>query len=173
MKHIRSSNIKDLTDVYLESLLQDLPSEDKIADKQVLSERFLNRMNRLVRSTYQPTNAWKKILLIAVIICTILFTALSVFAYREAITGFIINIYKEFSSVAFSNQSDTFYSGADNDLTENLPVIIPQGYKISELMEQASSVIIIYSNEEGMNLLFTKTRKSSLQINIDTGVESR
>ena len=40
MEPVRHNNIKALTDVYLESLLEDMPSEEEIASQQVLSRGF-------------------------------------------------------------------------------------------------------------------------------------
>lgn len=172
MEPVRHNNIKALTDVYLESLLEDMPSEEEIASQQVLSRGFLRRMDRLMQKEHRTPRAWKKMLLIAAIICTILATAVSVYANREAIYDFIIHIYEEFSEIIFQKPSETPGSSSEtntgNSLTENMPENIPAGYRESARMTLIGLIQITYTNDAGDILLFEKVEKSGVHIGINT-----
>ncbi|MDN5315732.1 MAG: hypothetical protein PWP10_4484, partial [Clostridiales bacterium] len=85
MQPFHSADIKDLSDAYLEFLLADLPSEEDLAKDQALSRRFIRRMDRLVRENRRTPKSWKRMLLVAALVGTILAAAVSTYAYREAI----------------------------------------------------------------------------------------
>ncbi|NLC85240.1 MAG: hypothetical protein GX749_09220 [Ruminococcaceae bacterium] len=101
MRPFKTNELKVLADVYLYSLLLDLPSEAEIASQQVLSERFLNKMSLLVRKNHKKPQNWKRILLIAAIISTILLASASIYAHREVIVNFDTHVYKEFTTIVF------------------------------------------------------------------------
>jgi len=129
-------------------------------------------MNRLIRKKRRTPRTWKKMLLVAAIIGTIMAAAVSVYAYREAISSFITYIYKEFTSIVFQQPSETSGPSSEtystDDLSDRLPSVMPQGYKITELLTLKGFIQIIYANEAGDILEFTRQNKSGLQIGIDT-----
>ena len=172
MEPVRSNKLKDLTDAYLETLLSDLPSEEDIARQQVLSKRFLRRMSHLIKNESRTPRTWKKVFLVAAIMGTIMATAVSVYAYREAISSFITYIYKEFTSIVFQQPSETSGPSSEtnstHDLSDRLPRVIPQGYKISDQLLLKDFTQITYTNEAGDILQLTRQDKRGLQMGIDT-----
>jgi len=133
MDSLSHAKIKILTDVYLESVLTDLPSEAELAGQQHLSRRFLHRMDKLIGRHHRPMRTWKKILLVAAIISAILATSVSVYAYRDAIAAFFINVYEKYSEIIFPSATETTdpsgVTEPNNSLTGNLPSNIPAGYQ--------------------------------------------
>jgi hypothetical protein len=187
MEQIGQHKMKDLTDAYLESLLEGLPAEEEIARQQVLSDRFLHRMDRLIRRALKqqqpldkdtddmhakPRRMSAKRLLVAAIICAILASATSVYAYRKEVFRFIIYIYEQFSSISFQQpmgpSGSSTESGAKQGLAEKTPSALPQGYHISEQLPLKGFNHIIYINESGDELIFTMQEKSALNVGIDT-----
>ena len=218
MEQTSQQKIKAITDAYLDSLLVDRPSEDELASQQVLSDRFLRRMNRLVRkarrqqtkkdqvdarsagarsmtTTETPTatttgtpagattatpaeqpirlnSRLKKRLLVAVIILTILASAVGVSASREVIVGFIVSVFERFSTIVFNTPTETTDSRQDpsdsNDLWSREPSVIPAGYHQTEQSLVINSWQIIYANEAGQEIIYAQMEKSTLQMIIDT-----
>src|SRR5690554_6282731 len=101
MQPFHSADIKDLSDAYLEFLLADLPSEEDIAKDQALSRRFIRRMDRVVQEKYKTPRSWKRLLLVAALVSTILAAAVSTYAYREDISNFFIRVYEKYSEIIF------------------------------------------------------------------------
>lgn len=172
MEHVRPHNLKDLSDAYLDYLLQDLPSEEEIARQQVLSDRFLRRMDDLVGKARRPIRIWKKRLLVAAIICALLASAASVYANRDAVANFIVHVYEKFTSIVFQQPTESSEPTSEpalaSGLSDKLPIDMPQGYKVSDQLLLKGYIQIVYTNEAGQELLFTKQEKSGLHIGIDT-----
>lgn len=206
MELTHEQKIKAITDAYLESLLVDLPSEEELAGQQVLSDRFLHRMDRLVRQDQrlqkkqdhvftQITGAeaetsvktpagtaarkpirlnsrFKKRLLIAVILFTILASAAGVSASREAIVGFVVQVFERFSTVVFNTPTETMGSTqnpyASNDLSAREPSVIPTGYHQTEQALFINFWQIVYANETGQEIIYMQQDKSNTQLILDT-----
>jgi len=181
MDAIYHDRIREITDAYL-NLQLEIPSEDEIASQQVLSRRFLRRMNRLVKkarkhNTPAKANASsnslpvKKRLLAAAIICVLIASAVSVYAYRETVAGFVIEVYEKFTSVIFpdSNESsDTTVETVNDNIEDNMPSYIPKGYILVDQITSYSLVEIVYADETGSELIFTKMRREGTQMGLDT-----
>lgn len=176
MEPISRGKMKALTDAYLVSLLANLPSEAEIAEQQQLSRRFLIRMDKLIGRNRRKPRAWKKMLLVAAIIISILATAVSVYAYREAIAAFFINVYEKYSEIIFPTTSETIDPSSatepGNSLPDNLPSHIPSGYRETSRLTLIGLLQITYTNDAGHILLFEKMEQGSQHIGINTeGVE--
>ena len=206
MELISDEKIKAITDAYLESVGADLPSEEELASQQVLSERFLRRMDKLVRQErlqhkqehqeitqitsvgsstaveipanldarkpFRLNSRHKRRLLIAVIILTILVSAASVSASREAIVGFIVQVFERFSTIVFNaptETSDTTQNpSASNDLQAREPSFIPEGYHQTEQTLIVNLQQIVYTNETGQEIIYSQHDKANTQMIIDT-----
>ena len=206
MELTNEQKIKAMTDAYLESVGADLPSEEELASQQVLSDRFLQRMDKLVRQErlkhkqehqdfarltsvdsestaeiranldarkpFRLNSRHKKRLLIAVIILTILVSAASVSASREAIVGFIVQVFERFSTIVFSTPTETSDSAqnpsASNDLQAREPSFIPEGYHQTEQTLLVNFHQTVYADETGREILYTQQDKSNMQMIIDT-----
>ena len=198
--------IKAITDAYLDSVLVDLPSEEELASQQVLSDRFLRRMDKLVRqerrrqkkehqdfaqvasvasetATELPASIdarrpirlnsrLKKRLLIAVILLTILISAASVSASREAITGFIVQVFERFTTIVFNKPTETTDStqnpSASNDLSAREPSVIPDGYHQTERLLLIDLKQIVYANDAGQEIIYMQQDNSNVQMILDT-----
>lgn len=172
MEPVRPNELKALTDVYLESLLEDLPSEEEIASQQVLSGRFLYRMDCFTGKNRRTPRTWKKKLLVAAIVGAILATTVSVYAKREVIAEFCISVYEKYSEIFFPSSIETDGTSDEKDpessLTENLPYYIPTGYHETERMILTGMIQITYIDANGDVLLFGKVLKSGLHMIINT-----
>lgn len=176
MEPLSQTRMKTLTDAYLESLLADLPSEAELAGQQILSKRFLRRMGRLAGGNRRTPRTWKKTLLVAAIVGTILATAVSAYAYRETIATFFVEVYEKYSERIFPSQSETNdpanESEPGNGLEDNLPSEIPAGYKETDRLLLKGLLQITYTDAAGNILLFDKTEQGNQRIGINTeGVE--
>lgn len=191
MEEKEFNKIKAMTDAYLDRQLDNLPSEEEIAKYQVLSDRFLRRMDRLVRkarrkqskfngeatiSQSKPKYKIRKRLLVVAIICSILASAVSVYANREVVVDFIIQVFETFTSIMFqtSTKPSVTITGEDqsNNIANHLPTSIPKGYKTVDRIITSSLVEIIYANKSGAELIFDKMMKDGTQMGLDTeGIE--
>lgn len=172
--------LKKAVDQYLASLLCDLPAEKYLSESQVLSSRFQKRMQRMIRKArrmdhVQPEKKInyrnKKRLVIIVAIITILAAAFTVYASREAIVGFVIQVYDRFSTISFRHSAETASTNHtidDEVITDHLPTYIPQGYKQSEQSSLIEVIEIIYTNDSAQEIVFTKIIKAGTKIDIDT-----
>jgi hypothetical protein len=173
--------LKKAVDQYLASLLHDLPAEKDLSESQVLSSRFQKRMKRMIRKVRrmhqdQPEKKInyrnKKRLVIVVAIVTVLAAAFTVNASREAIVGFVIQVYDRFSTISFRHSAETTSTNhtIDNDevITDHLPTYLPQGYKLSDQSSLIEVIEIIYTNESSQEIVFTKIVKKGTRIDIDT-----
>jgi len=176
MESNSQTKMKALTDAYLESLLADMPSEEEIASQQVLSRRFLRRMDHLMGMNRREPRTWGKILLVAAIISLILATAVSTYAYRESIAAFFINIYEKYSEIILPSTTETndasSVTESGNGLTDNLPAYVPAGYQETARLTLIGMIQITYTNDSGDILLFEKMAQGSQHIGINTeGIE--
>lgn len=170
MASVREYDVRRLTDAYLDFLLQDLPSEAEIEQQQVLSSRFMRRMDRLVkREAHRVAYTWKRLFLVAAIIGLVLATSASVYANREAIGKFMTKAYERFTEIIFPQPLDSSINTHDGSvIPERQPGVIPQSYKVSERLNMKGLFRLTYTDEPGNVLLFTIQDKSGLQIGIDT-----
>jgi hypothetical protein len=176
MQTFHSADIKDLSDAYLEFLLADLPSEEDLAKDQAISRRFIRRMDRLVRENRRIPKSWKRMLLVAALVGTILAAAVSTYAYREAIAEFFITIYEKYSEIVFPTSSETsqYTNGSEPayGLEDNLPSNIPAGYQESDRLLLIGLLQITYTDDSGNVLLYDKSEQGNQTIGINTeGVE--
>ena len=173
--------LKKAVDQYLASLLQDLPAENDLAESQILSSRFQKRMQRMIRKArrmdhVQPEKKInyhnKKRLVIIVAIITILAAAFTVNASREAIIGFVVQVYERFSTITFRHSTESASTNQTVDpnevITDHLPTYLPQGYKQSDQSIYIEVIGIIYTNEFDQEIVFTKIVKDGTRIDIDT-----
>ena len=176
MQTFYSADIKDLSDAYLEFLLADLPSEEDLAKDQALSRRFIRRMDRLVRENRRTPKTWKRMLLVAALVGTILAAAVSTYAYREDISNFFIRVYEKYSEIIFPKPSETSKSTNGSEpshgLEDNLPVSIPAGYQESDRLLLIGLLQITYTDDSGNMLLYDKSEQGNQTIGINTeGIE--
>lgn len=176
MQTFYSADIKDLSDAYLEFLLADLPSEEDIAKDQALSRRFIRRMDRVVQEKHKTPRSWKRLLLVAALVSTILAAAVSTYAYREDISNFFIRVYEKYSEIIFPKPSETSKSTNGSEpshgLEDNLPVSIPAGYQESDRLLLIGLLQITYTDDSGNMLLYDKSEQGNQTIGINTeGIE--
>lgn len=190
MDQINSLALRQAVDDYLDSLIRNLPSEQELTARQAVSPRFKRRMQYLIRkarrlearrktkqgrSVQRETRIplrHRKRLLAMVILIAILTSAFSISASREAIVGFVVQIYEKFSTIVFNNPTESTtvpsISGISDAITDQLPADLPKGYKITDQSNLIGFIQIIYVNESGQELIFTKQEKGGLRIDIDT-----
>ena len=187
MVDIEFEKIKALTDEFLDRPLSDFPSEEELAQQQVLSDRFLRRMEKLIQKARKKQSRLdrqliatdsrnkttiRKRLLVAVIIVAILTSAISVYANREAVASFIVEVFEKFTSIRFPQTTEPSGSNpvteAPGEITEHLPTLIPAGYTVSEKITTNSLVQIVYTDESGTELIFMKAPKASVHFGLDT-----
>ena len=176
MQTFYSADIKDLSDAYLEFLLADLPSEEDIAKDQALSRHFIRRMDRVVQEKHKIPRSWKRLLLVAALVSTILAAAVSTYAYREDIANFFITTYEKYSEIVFPTSSETsqYTNGSEPSygLEDNLPSNIPAGYQESDRLLLIGLLQITYTDDSGNVLLYDKSEQGNQTIGINTeGIE--
>jgi hypothetical protein len=187
MVDIEFEKIKALTDEFLDRPLADFPSEEELAQQQMLSDRFLRRMEKLIRKARRKQNRLdrqlvaadsrskttiRKRLLVAVIIVSVLASAVSVYANREAVASFIVEVFEKFTSIRFPQTTEPSGSIPETDppgvITDHLPTLIPEGYTVTEKITTSSLIQIVYVDKSGAELIFMKAPKSSAQFGLDT-----
>ena len=187
MADIKFEQIKALTDEFLDRPLADIPSEEELAQQQVLSDRFLRRMEKLIQKARKKQNRLdrqliaadsrskttiRKRLLVAVIIVAIVASAVSVYANREAVASFIVEVFEKFTSIRFPQTTEPSGSipvtETSGEITDHLPALIPAGYTVTEKITTSSLVQIVYVDKSGAELIFMKAPKSSAQFGLDT-----
>ena len=185
-----SPDLKQFIDEYLESLIRDLPSEQDLAAIHILSARFKRRMQRLVYKARRMENkrnreqaqlirperrthmGYRKRLAILVIIITIMVSAFSISASREAIVGFVVQVYEKFSTIIFSyTPTATGQSSIPVDpgkITDRLPTDLPNGYVLYEQTNLSGFVQVIYTNKAEEKLFYIKQKKDGVRIDFDS-----
>ncbi|HEY5465598.1 MAG TPA: DUF4367 domain-containing protein, partial [Clostridia bacterium] len=106
------------------------------------------------------------------IIITIMASAFSISASRDAIVGFMVRTYEKFSTIIFTRtptapgqSSNTVDPGK---ITDRLPTDLPKGYVLSEQTNLRRFVQMIYTNEAGIELIYIKQEKAGTRIDINT-----
>ncbi len=179
--------IKAIMDEYLDRPLVDLPSEEELAQQQVLSARFLRRMERLVNQANRKQKSiarqasfadpkrkmtLKKRLVMTLIVCAILPTAVGVFAYRAVVSSFVIEVFEKFSSIRFVQKIEptdaSIETDPHDDITDHLPSLIPAGYTLSEELMTDNLVQLVYTDASATELIFLKAPKDGTQFGLDT-----
>lgn len=185
-----SPDLRKSIDEYLDSLIRDLPSEQDLAAIYVLSARFKRRMQRLVHKARRMENkrnreqaqlirperrthmGYRKRLAILVIIITIMVSAFSISASREAIVGFVVQVYEKFSTIIFSHTpTSTEQSSVPVDpgmITDRLPTDLPNGYVLDEQTNLNGFVQAIYTNKAEEELFYIKQKKDGVRIDFDS-----
>ena len=154
----------------------------------VFSERFENRMTKLVRFSERPyfrfVNTFtKRVAVFAIIIMISLSAAFSVEAIREPIIKFFIEVYEKFTHVVFQTDTGTSENNntngnlSGNSLLEIFPVtiedvyeptVLPDGYSYTDNIKTEIFYQNSYYNQSGQELSFEQFIITSIELHIDT-----
>jgi len=158
------------------------------AEPHVFSERFENKMKKLVKFTEKPyfrfVNTFaKRAAVFIVVIMISLSAAFSVKAIREPVIKFFIEVYEKFTHVVFQTDADEALSGNveenpnGNNVSEGFPdtiediyepTIIPDGYTLADNMFIENYLKNTYQNQNGQDLIFEQFVITSVTLNVDT-----
>ena len=157
------------------------------AESHVFSERFENRMTKLVKFSERPyfrfVNTFAKRAAVFAIIITIpLSAAFSVEAIREPVIQFFIEVYEKFTHIVFQtdagnsennaneNSSGDSLSGAFPVIIEDVyePTVLPDGYTFTNNINMSIFYQNTYSNQNGEDISFDQFTITSIDLNIDT-----
>jgi len=151
-----------------EYILDQLPPDEKL--NHVFSNEFNRKMNRLLlRSKLSKlknfSSTAKRVAIVAVVAFVIFFTSImSVKALREKFIKVIKEIYKEFTSILFVTEDNK--SDIQIDVIE--PSYIPEGFEKSETEKSFTSVQVVYSNDENVEILYEQSLITNNHLIIDT-----
>ena len=197
-----NQQLKSAFDDYLHAIAADLPPENTLAATMVCSARFSRRMSRLMRKArkleannssanqsfknrsresmdYKPAGRWRRSLVLAAVIITVVLSAFTAVAARDKIAGFFITIYEKYTSIVFNMNSkptpspdetsgESSAKTADGSIAFNLPTYIPEGYMQTELEMYGEHAFVIYTNSSKQDLIFEANDPDNLTITIDT-----
>lgn len=154
---------------YDKRMLENLPNNSEL--NHIFSDRFNEKMDELIKDERKSTffinfKYYSKTAIIYVILITsiTLGVTATAFAYRVRIFEIISNVFKEFTSITIS--SDT---NADDD--KLIPIetdYIPTGFIITEREYDDYEQKIIYSNNIGKEIIYKQTLLTNTGIIIDT-----
>jgi hypothetical protein len=171
-----------------EQTLASIPNEDILASRQTFSRSFERKMNHLIRQARKsdktrtspkskdrassPARKVKlKRVLVFAIILSLLISVFSVTMAREAIIGFLVRAYDTFSTVIFDRDRSRppTESGTTKPISESPgPSWIPEGFKQTEIIETEFFIEIVYANDDGNEIVYTKKSLDIDQYSIDT-----
>jgi hypothetical protein len=178
-------------DDYLVQSLANLPSESELAASQSFSCRFERRMRRLVRlaekkaeqtrlaaktdlpdTRLRSFSTTKKRLLLVAVILALLLSVMSITAAREAVIGFLVEIYEKFSTVVFKPVPGMANPGtlplSAEDSQKMLPTALPEGYTQADVQIYDQLIRVIYISYDGNNLILELILSANKQMQIDT-----
>lgn len=150
-------------------ILESLPKEEVLSHE--FSKRFQRKMNKLIRqenrTLYMKSfiNYSKKVAVILLIFTTIVFvTTMSVEAYRVKFLEVVIEVWEEFTSMIFKNNTNI----NDKKLIPVVPKYIPNGF--SKLKENINDYMysIIYINENYEEIFYEQRVLSYGEVLLDT-----
>ena len=144
-----------------------LKSEEEIDWK--FSEKFEKSMNKLIkknsRIVFSTRQRIKKGLIAAIIAIVVLFTGLmSVSATRTPFVEILKKVFSDHNEISITEES---IPPVDTIETEYTLSYIPDGYKLKSYDKGILSVLTIWSNDRGEDIIFDQFIMNS-GINIDT-----
>lgn len=144
---------------------KDIPlNEDEI--DYTFSSKFEKSMNKLIRSekkTYWRfvNTAYKKAILVAVIIAVMLSSVLSVSAVRKSIINFIVKIYESFVSFDIDGE------GTNEILYEYKFSSIPEGFQETYVYNCPAGIDHEYTNDIGEKISLGQAVTDGFKFTID------
>jgi len=186
--------LKDALNDYLYDVLTDFPTEKSLSETMVLSSHFLRRMNRLMRKAkkmeadqaalytartalreesreYMAFSPWRRKLILAIVIITVVASAFTAVAARNQIADFFKTVYEKYTSYVFNmghSQSETTEVSPAVVTADKLPAYIPEGYVQTDRIEKNFFAHITYTNEQNNILTFERTKIDNFQITMDS-----
>lgn len=140
----------------LRSEIDLLPSKEELDMQYKPSDRLNRRIktiiirNRIKQKIHSYSMfARRAAVLLIIILSASSITLLSVEATRNAIFNAIIEQYDKYTEIRFDNNVD---DEANNQLY--FPSYLPEGYKKTSTVTYGNSVMQVYTNEEGIEILF-------------------
>lgn len=150
------SLLRIATSEALRNEIELLPSKEELDKKFHPSDKLSRRIKRIIirNRMEQKIHAYAKIARKIAAVVIILYTAssitlLSVEATRNAIYNLIIEHHDKYTEIRFDN---SITDKAHSDLYS--PTYLPQGFKETSTVTYGNSVMQVYTNEEGIEILF-------------------
>ena len=143
----------------------DIPT-DESSINYTISERFIKKMDKLIRSQkkvyYNFINTVsKRVAIICLVVVTLFTTACSVKAIREPIVNFITEVYETFTRYFFDG--DTVESVTKQYSIE----LLPESFEQTNVTENDISVTKTYENSLGERIIFSQTITEDTEYKMD------
>lgn len=118
------------------------------------SERFNKRMAKLIKAQRKAyysfiNTAYKRVVIICVIIFTMFTAACSVKEIREPIVNFIKQVYETFIHYSFDGDTTEI-------ITKEYTIKVPDGFNITNKIENDALIATEYTNSSGDSIDFTQ-----------------
>lgn len=136
---------------------RDLPSEDELPYE--FSPKFQRRALKLLSKTRNPAwyyvnTTFKKVILVAIIICMLAVTAMAVPAIREAIIDFFFTEREESYGITFNpEEAATAPSSVER---QHAPTHIPNGFNVLDQGCAEFSSYCFWADENGAVIIYTQ-----------------
>lgn len=133
-----------------------LPSKEELDKKYILSDNLNKRINKIIiiNRIKQKVRSFCKVsrkiaLFIIILSVSSTITLLSVEATRNAIFNVFIEQYEKYTEIKFNKEVSEV---KNNKLY--MPNYLPQGFKETSTVTYGNSVMMIYTNDNGIDILF-------------------
>ena len=162
--------LKTALDTYLDLLANSISSDEEAAATPAFSDSFERRMDRLFRRErrfyfYWINTAAKRVACILILLfLAAVTTTFSAEALRESFIRFIINTFKEGTTISTINQPS-----ANESLIPQLPAYLPHDLSLVTDSSDEISVIRLYETpDKNYNLYFMQQPINEFSVTINT-----
>lgn len=130
------------------------PSEEELA-------RWTERLDKLADKPF-PSRRWRRVAVAAAIIAAGL--AVTVLAYQADLLNFVETVHEQFTQISPGNTPEEVVSGWVGAFR---PEYVPEGYLMSDAVDNGDTRAIEYANSEGVRFTFYQSTADT-NIRIDT-----
>jgi len=153
----------------LKSEISLLPSKEELDRQYKPSDKLTRRIKTIIirNRVKQRIHAYSKMasrvaVLLIILLSVSSITLLSVEATRNAIFNAIIEKYDKYTEIRFDNKVED-----GNSNKPYSPTYLPQGFKETSTVTYGNSLMQIYTNDEGLEILFKQGPSETGTILID------
>lgn len=175
------SLIKYAAECESDELARLLPLDSELQNLHVFSEDFKNKIKKLIKQQRRLEKRKKYIqirkriaAMIIILFVGVSFVVANVEALRTPVINFIIEVKDKFTKINIKYESKDHKDHKDQSyiiIPDNkdmlLPTYMPKGYELTDFIDSDKGYIAMYSNEEGQQIIFSKSLQAQ-NISFDT-----
>lgn len=146
-------------------ILEQLENKDK--EEHRFTEAFEEKMYTLIKSEKcnKSSELARKIGIAILIVSIVGSLSMSVEAVRVRVIELITDVFEKFTSISYQKHEGKYGEGTTKS---DLPMYIPDGFKLVEQEEMFNNIYITYKNDLGKEILIRKVEINTNDSIVDT-----